>query len=127
MDAVQDGFAAAVRKRASFRGDGPLEAWLWRIVVNAVRDRQRRTRPVAAHPPEDITYDNGHAVELRDRLRAAISMLPERQRLVLYLRYYADLSYAEIADALDISSGTVGATLNAAHASLRRQLEGAAR
>ncbi|CAN5823396.1 hypothetical protein BH20ACT14_BH20ACT14_10610 [soil metagenome] len=35
LDAVQEGFALAVRERSSFRGDGPLEAWLWRIIVNA--------------------------------------------------------------------------------------------
>jgi RNA polymerase sigma factor (sigma-70 family) len=48
--------------------------------------------------------------------------LPERQRLVLFLRYYADLDYAAIADALEIKSGTVAATLHTAHAALRRQL-----
>ena len=45
-DAVQEAFAAAVRKRRSYRGDGTLEAWVWRIVVNAARDaRRRRRRP----------------------------------------------------------------------------------
>jgi len=48
--------------------------------------------------------------------------LPERQRLVLFLRYYADLDYAEIARALGIRRGTVSATLNQAHASLRPML-----
>jgi RNA polymerase sigma factor (sigma-70 family) len=56
-------------------------------------------------------------------LAVLVGALPERQRLVLFLRYYADLDYEGIADALDISSGTVGATLNQAHAALRKQLE----
>jgi RNA polymerase sigma factor (sigma-70 family) len=50
-------------------------------------------------------------------------LLPERQRLVLFLRYYADLGYSAIAEALGISPGTVASTLNAAHESLRRNLE----
>ena len=37
-DAVQDAFVRAITSRAAFRGDGPLEAWVWRIVVNAARD-----------------------------------------------------------------------------------------
>src|SRR5690242_14309900 len=37
VDAVQEGFAAALRERSRFRGEGPLEAWVWRIVVNAAR------------------------------------------------------------------------------------------
>jgi len=49
--------------------------------------------------------------------------LPERQRLVVFLRYYADLDYSAIAEALEISPGTVAATLNSARASLRSVLE----
>ncbi len=121
LDAVQEGFALAVRQRASFRGDGPLEAWLWRIVVNAARAQFRRR-------PTEVEIDprasgNGHVDEADDRIRAAILLLPERQRLVLFLRYYADLDYAAIAGALEISVGTVGATLNAAHTSISRVLQ----
>jgi RNA polymerase sigma factor (sigma-70 family) len=56
-------------------------------------------------------------------LLAQIAALPERQRLVLFLRYFADLSYDGIAEAVDVSPGTVAATLNAAHRALRRALE----
>jgi DNA-directed RNA polymerase specialized sigma24 family protein len=48
--------------------------------------------------------------------------LPERQRLVLFLRHYADLDYGSIAVALSISDGTVAATLHAAHSRLRELL-----
>jgi RNA polymerase sigma factor (sigma-70 family) len=58
-----------------------------------------------------------------DALRAALAALPERQRLAAFLRYYADLDYEDIAAVLGITPGTVGATLNAAHAGLRRSLE----
>jgi RNA polymerase sigma-70 factor (ECF subfamily) len=54
---------------------------------------------------------------------AALASLPERQRLALFLRYYADLDYAGIAEALGISRGTVSATLHAAHASLQTKLK----
>src|SRR4051812_49797567 len=46
-DAVQEAFARAVRSRRRFRGDGTLEAWVWRIVVNAARDARRRAKPEA--------------------------------------------------------------------------------
>jgi RNA polymerase sigma-70 factor (ECF subfamily) len=58
-----------------------------------------------------------------EALRVALAALPERQRLATFLRYYADLDYEAIAAVLGISVGTVGATLNAAHASLRKCLE----
>jgi len=121
LDAVQEGFALAVRERSSFRGDGPLEAWLWRIVVNAARAHMR-PRP-AEVDMEMLASGNGHPHDSDERVRAAIVLLPERQRLVLFLRYYADLDYGAIATALEISIGTVGATLNAAHASMSRLLE----
>jgi RNA polymerase sigma factor (sigma-70 family) len=54
---------------------------------------------------------------------ARLAALPERQRLVVFLRYFADLGYAEIAQLLGIEVGTVSATLHAAHAALRSQLE----
>lgn len=125
-DAVQEGFALAVRHRADFRGSGPLEAWLWRIVVNATRSRLRSAEPAAAELPAEphaAELANGHAGGGTDRVRTAIALLSERQRLVLFLHYYADLDYAAIGEALDIASGTVGATLNAARAAMRRLLE----
>jgi RNA polymerase sigma factor (sigma-70 family) len=56
-------------------------------------------------------------------VRVVLATLPERQRLVLFLRYYADLDYRAIAEALEIQPGTVGATLHQAHAAVRRALE----
>ena len=45
-DSVQEGFALAIRHRGRYRGDGPLEAWVWRLVVNAARSQHRRRAPV---------------------------------------------------------------------------------
>ena len=112
-DAVQEAFAKAVRRRRSFRGRGSLEAWVWRIVVNAARDARRRRPAVATAAPAAA---NGKGPSL------PLELLTERQREVLFLHYYADLDYATIAGALGISPGTVGATLSTARARLRRAL-----
>jgi RNA polymerase sigma-70 factor (ECF subfamily) len=119
-DAVQEAFAAAVRERATFRREGTLEAWIWPIVVNKARDRARRPLEVPGADAE-VSAD-GHDRQT-EALRVALAALPERQRLATFLRYYADLDYEAIAAVLGISVGTVGATLNAAHASLRKCLE----
>ena len=117
-DAVHDAFVQAVRNRRSYRGDGPLEAWLWRMVVNAAKKRVGRVGHIEGGEPS-AAHENGFG----DPVRSLVASLPERQRLTLFLRYYADLDYESIAVALDVTSGTVGATLNAAHASLRRRLQ----
>ena len=105
-----------MRARRGFRGEGPLEAWLWRAVVNAARNQRRR--PVAAGV---APAQNGAAPD--DAPDLPFHLLTDRQRHVLFLRYYADLEYDAIAAALGIAPGTVAATLNAAHAKLRRALE----
>jgi RNA polymerase sigma-70 factor (ECF subfamily) len=114
-DAVQEAFAKAIRKRRSYRARGSLEAWVWRIVVNAARDARRRQVPVA-HFREPTSNENGSRASL------PLELLSDRQREVLFLHYYADLDYSTIADALGISPGTVGATLSTARSVLRRAL-----
>ena len=122
-DAVQNAFAQAVRQRETFRGEGPLEAWLWRAVVNAARNARRDAPTELSADVDAATRMNGDEPAADERVRAAVALLPERQRHVLFLRYYADLDYRTIAEALGLSPGTVGATLNAAHASMRALLE----
>ncbi len=119
-DAVQEAFATAVRKRGSFRSEGPLEAWVWRIVLNAARSDVRRSVPTVDYDAPAAT--NGHP-ERDAELRVVLACLPERQRTAVFLRYYADLDYVAIGEALGISTGTVAATLNAARAALRSRLE----
>jgi len=118
-EAVHDGFADAIRSRRTFRRDGPLEAWLWRAVVNAARKtRVRRDAPAAA-----VRDDTEEAPLPPSEVAPLVAALPERQRLVLFLRYYADLDYRSIAAALDVEVGTVGPTLAAAHRAIRRALQ----
>jgi RNA polymerase sigma-70 factor (ECF subfamily) len=126
-EAVQEAFARAVRARESFRGEGELEAWVWRTLTNICLDARRQharrngAGPVAVDPPpeESSTPD--------EDVRTAVGLLPERQRLVLFLRYYADLPYEQIGRVLGIERGTVAATLHAAHASLRQTMKEVAR
>jgi RNA polymerase sigma factor (sigma-70 family) len=120
-DAVHDGFVRAVRHHRRFRASGSLEGWVWRIVVNEARKHSRRGERLLGHElPQGIAATNGHheAADVRELLAG----LPDRQRAALFLRYYADLDYRGIAEALDVQPGTVAATLNAAHAALRRRL-----
>jgi RNA polymerase sigma factor (sigma-70 family) len=122
-DAVQEGFAQALREQRSFRAEGPLEAWVWRMVVNAAlalrRGRvARREDPAAAEAPSA----NGHASD-KSGVRVWVAALPERQRLAVYLRYYADLDYRSIAQVLGVEVGTVSASLSSAHEALRRSMK----
>ncbi|HEV8686483.1 MAG TPA: sigma-70 family RNA polymerase sigma factor [Gaiellaceae bacterium] len=120
-DAVHDGFARAVVKRRTFRREGSLEGWLWRFVLHAAQDAREPPAPVRVG--EDAERRNGYEPSEVDRIRRAVAALPDRQREIVFLRYYADLDYSAIADAVGVSSGTVGAALNSAHTSLRRRLE----
>jgi RNA polymerase sigma factor (sigma-70 family) len=120
-DAVQEGFARAIRHRDRFRGTGSLEAWIGRCVLNAAHDQaERGWLAPATDADEDVTHDPEPPDEV---LRAAVRQLPSRQRDALFLRYYLDFDYAQIAAALDIRVGTVSATLHAARAALAQLLQ----
>jgi RNA polymerase sigma-70 factor, ECF subfamily len=128
-DAVHEAFVSCVAGRTKFRGQGPVAAWVWRAVVTAALKSGRRRGEAALaarlEPAAVASAETGDAVDSADgeAVRDVVSRLPERQRLVLFLRYYADLDYAAIARVLDMRVGTVGATLNAAHRSMRDQLQ----
>lgn len=121
-EAVQEGFARAIARRAEFRGECPLEAWVWRIVVNAARTagtRAAREEPATAVGAEAAS-SNGHRPS---EVALWVRKLPERQREAVFLRYWADLDYRAIAEVLEVEVGTVSATLSAAHQSLRRSVQ----
>jgi RNA polymerase sigma factor (sigma-70 family) len=117
-DAVQEGFARALTKRRQFKG-GSLEAWIWRIVVRQAFDL--RERPVVAL--EEELGEELLVAEHDPELAAAIRRLPPRRRLIVFLRYFGDLSYEQIAELIGVSAGTVGAALTQAHDELRVELE----
>jgi RNA polymerase sigma-70 factor (ECF subfamily) len=123
-DAVHDAFVSAVRNQGRLPEGEALKAWLWRTVVNAAKDVRTRETRRTTHSA------NGHGTDLGSSgagellgMRLLVGALPERQRLTLFLRYYADLDYAAIGAVLGVAPGTVAATLNAAHTSLRAKLE----
>jgi RNA polymerase sigma-70 factor (ECF subfamily) len=118
-DVVQDAFAQALRKRDSFRGDGPLEAWVWRIALRlAFASRQSLDGGALPESAEPALVD----AQLDPELAVALRRLPPRRRLLLFLHYFGDLSYAEIAEVCGISEGTVAATLAQARNDLMTRL-----
>jgi RNA polymerase sigma factor (sigma-70 family) len=122
-DALQEGFARAIRSRDTFRGTGSIEAWLARCVLNAAHDASRSLIGLVedASPSEDGFSHLGDNANLA--VREAIRQLPERQRDALFLRYYLDFDYRSIAETLGIETGTVSATLHAAKAALADVLQ----
>jgi RNA polymerase sigma-70 factor (ECF subfamily) len=116
-DVVQEAFAVALREQRKLRREESLAPWVWRIAYRlALRERGRSGETEL--PVEMSILDEG-----RDpALAAAIRTLPPQRRLVLFLRYFADFSYSDIAQALEISEGTVAATLAQARAALLQEL-----
>jgi RNA polymerase sigma-70 factor (ECF subfamily) len=105
--------------------DAP-EAWAFRVAVNLATSRWRRvaaerraTATLRSRATEDAS--NGDAADAL-AVREAVAALPSRQRLALVLRYYADLSVADAADALRCRPGTVKALTSQAIAGLRARL-----
>lgn len=118
-DAVHEAFVRAIKSRGDFRGDGSLESWIWRTLVNVcLADVRHRPLPLA---DMETATQREHDDDWPE-LRAAIAELPERQRLTLFLRHYADLDYDSIGVALGVARGTVAASLHAAHSQLREAL-----
>lgn len=132
-DAVQEGFARAIRGRSSYRATGSLEAWVARCVINAARDatRARSRRPITGGAARGLRRDSAGREPTTDpalrAVREAVARLPQRQRDALFLRHYLDFDYAAIAEALGVEVGTVSATLHAARATLADGLQEVAR
>jgi RNA polymerase sigma-70 factor (ECF subfamily) len=122
-DVVQEAFARALAERRRFRHEAPLGAWVWRIAWRLAYDERNRNRRFSFDELADAgLVEPARDPELSDALRA----LPPRRRLVFFLRYFADLSYQEIAAICEISEGTVGAVIAQARADLVEALGDAA-
>ena len=99
-----------------------VDAYVRRAMVNTQTSWWRRRRVdeyATAHPPEHPGRDESTDLELHDALWTALAALPKRQRAVVVLRYYEDLSEAETARVLGVSVGTVKSTTSRALAKLR--------
>ncbi len=146
-DIAQEAFVIAYRSLASWRADGAFGAWLGRIAVRlAVRRAQSRKQvawldPLAAEAdqPNQARFrtmgttdaiDPAHSLlrsERDARLRSAVAALDEPYREVVALRFFAERSLQEIADATDRPLGTVKTHLHRGLARLRRTLDEADR
>ncbi len=119
---TQTAFVKVVAKLGDYNETGRFEAWLFRIATNCLRDEMRRrkrqanTVDFAATPPESIGYtgDEAHepdapllAAERNSRLAQAVAELPEADQQLLNMRYVGELSYQQIAEALEQPLGTV--------------------
>lgn len=123
-DVVQEAFARALDRRRRFRGDGTLDAWVWRIVINVARDTMRRARTASLEADELVELVAVAAPdEATAELRAELRLLPDRQRTAVFLHYYAGLPYEEVASLLGVAPGTVAASLHAARTTLRKRIE----
>lgn len=118
-DAVQAGFAQALVVRRRWRGGAP-EAWIWRIVERKALDELRRRRRVVSLD-EDF---EGEALlaDAHPEVVAAIAALAPRRKLMVFLHYFADLAYEDVARICGVSEGTVAATLAQARAELHEHL-----
>ena len=128
-DMVQEAFLRAWSAIPSFRG-GSFKAWIVRILVNHVMGERRKTRIQETPLLEDVASvpDRGEELVLQEeeckRIRGALEDLPQEQKEVVVLRYYAGLSLSEIARAMGCRQGTVKSRLHRAMDRLRRTLLG---
>lgn len=121
-DLAQEAFTRLYARRHSYRGDGKLSSYLWRIALNVCYDEQRRMRNLRessassfeddfeeASRPGVISESPDAAVgkkEQAELVRMALRRLPEMHRTVLILRHYEGLKFREIAEVIGIAEGT---------------------
>ena len=130
-DAVQEALIQIWKNIGSLRNPGGLKAWVARIVVNEVRQQARRrhaslvTLEELPDPPDENVSNAGTGgSEMRQDLAKAVSTLPPDQREAVVLRFFSDLSIAEIAAATGSREGTVKSRLSRAMDRLGEMLGG---
>lgn len=125
-DAAQETFVKAWRARSGFRGACSEKTWLTRIALNCCRDMMRgswlRRLDRRVTPEELPLADPGKMPD--PTLRQALAALPGREREILLLRYYEELSIGEIASTLSLPLNTVKSRLQRAKQKMKHRLEG---
>ena len=130
-EAAQEAFVAAWRALPNFRGDAKFSTWLYRLTTNAAIDvmrREKRHQTVGDGEMIDLADDADSPQETVERteqqeaVQKALATLSEEYREVLLLRYMEELDYAEIAEVLQLPSGTVKSRINRAKAALKAAL-----
>ena len=128
-EAAQETFVRAWRAIGRFRGESRLETWLTRIAINVSRSMgaaRPETVPLETDAAEAPAAHAGlTAREDADRVRRAVADLPPRQREVVALKVFSEMTYEEVASAMGLSVGAVKAHLHQAVANLRRRMSGA--
>ena len=135
-DIAQEVFIKVWNKLPDYHSRGAFASWLYRITVNTSIDTLRRRRrnpevtsraPFQDSQPDPIESPEKAAVrkDARQQVREAIATLPPNARVTLILREYEQLSYREIAETLQIPTGTVMSRLNYARKLLRQALAAA--
>ena len=119
-DACQEAYARAYGDWAHVGSHPNPTAWVVRVAQNQATSWWRRRRLELPDPPEVAGAD--HADPFDEDLVRLVWRLPERQRQVIGLRVLLDLSVEDTADVMNVTPGTVKATLHHALAALRREL-----
>jgi RNA polymerase sigma-70 factor, ECF subfamily len=129
-DLVQETFLRMMRSIHSYHYPRRFKSWLYAIATNVTRDyfkraETRRTISVAEFDPEQFgaSDEAGLSAGEEQMIAQALARLPDHQRSAVIMRYYQDLSLAEIAEALDIPVGTVKSRLSLGLARLKPWLE----
>jgi RNA polymerase sigma-70 factor, ECF subfamily len=129
-DAVQETFAAVWRSAQSYRPErGPAAPWLYTVARNAIIDRQRARVEQPSEVPDYASSEPGpldlaEASYVSWRVHRALEELPEKEREVLELAYWSELSQSEVAEYLHIPLGTVKTRTRSALSRLADLLEG---
>jgi RNA polymerase sigma-70 factor (ECF subfamily) len=131
-DITQQVFLKLIGEMGKFRGDAAFSTWLYRLVVNACVDRARRSRaavmvddPAVLQSLPDPLASHEETLartEMAQSVQAAIGSLPPKLRLAILLRYFDELSYGDMAAALNCSIGTVSSRLSRGHRLLAKKL-----
>jgi RNA polymerase sigma-70 factor (ECF subfamily) len=130
-DATQQVFLKLLTSIGKFRGGSEFSTWLYRMVVNTCLDSakagKRRERQAEDAVLQRIAItgsaeENLARAEVAGKVQAALSSLPPKLRLPVLLRYFEDLSYGEMAEALNCSMGTVASRLHQGHKLLAGKL-----
>ena len=128
-EAQQEAFVSVWRSASTYRPErGQAAAWLYAVARNAISDRARRREASPAEVPDQPSADAGPHDEaehtwLRWRVHRALEELPERERELIELAYWSELSQSEIAERLGIPLGTVKTRTRSALARLAGVLE----
>jgi RNA polymerase sigma-70 factor (ECF subfamily) len=121
-DVAQEAFVRVFQAIPHFRRQASFSTWLYRIVTNLCLGRKRRARPTvqldAVHEPR-AAHCTSRCVTEGILARQVLAAIPAEMRVILLLREQEELSYAEIADALDLPMGTVRSRLSKARMAFR--------